>query len=141
MTYHFDLDKFWRRMKERGLGTGTLAARAGVPPDAVQQLIALEEADEDVALKILEVLGREILAYDPDEVDSTAEADYPTEPLEATPPCDPSQYTIGKVKQLVASGAWGLEETLAAEQSQESPRSTLIDWLEKELAKESTSIT
>ena len=139
MVYHFDIDKFWRRLKELGLGTGTLAARAGVPPDAIQRLIALEEAEEDVALKVLEVLGREVLAYDPDEVDTTA--DYETAPAGEPVPCEPAQYTIGRVKQLVASGTWGVEETLSAEQSQDSPRSTLIDWLEKELAKGTTTST
>ena len=131
MVYHFDMDKFWMMLKQLRLGTGTLATRAGVRPDDVQKLIALEEAEADIALKILEVMGREVLAYDPDgNEDAEDEEDKePDAPIAST------ALTVNETKQHIAGGTLSLADALAREKKSETPRSTLITWLNEEIAK------
>jgi len=159
MEYHFDLDKFWRKLKQLNLGTGTLASTAGVRPDDVQMMIRLELAKGDVALKLLEVLGREVLAYDPDEneeisdqeeVNLSDDSSTNSDATVATNDIDPSGYavnvdssefTINEIKAGVADGTWTLADIAASERAAEAPRSTLLAWLEEMEAKVTVNST
>lgn len=135
MDYHFEMEKFWRKLKDLSLGTGALAVRAGVRPDDVQRLIALEEAPEDIAHKILEVLGREVLAYDPDEDDEEEqEADASDVEDDAF-----NTLTINGVKERIANGLLTLNEALEQEEQSDSPRSTLLAWLSDEMKATTTT--
>jgi len=147
MEYHFDLEKFWRKLKQLNLGTGTLSTQAGVRPDDVQMMIRLEMAKGDVALKLLEVLGREVLAYDPDESEeedvylSGGVPDDAPDFVTTSTDIDSTEYTINEIKAGVADGTWTLADIAASERAAENPRSTLLAWIEEMEAKVTSTST
>ena len=132
---HFDMEKFWRKLKELGLGTGTLATRAGVLPGDVQRLIALKETTNEIGAKIVEILTTDVLAYveEPEE-EGRDERDEDEDPIDLS-------LSITKIKAKIEAGAWSVKEVMEQEQAQETPRTTLLAWLEEELAPFNTEET
>jgi len=132
---HFDIEKFWRKLKQLSLGTGTLATRAGVRPDDVQKLIALGETTEEIGAKIVDVLTTDVLAYVEEPEERTEIIDkVPIEPIDIS-------LSISKIKAKIEDGVWSAKKVLEQEQAQEMPRTTLLAWLEEELAPYDTEET
>jgi len=101
-----DKEKFLKRLDLLGLGTGTLAARAGVPPDYVQKVLALEEIDDsDYGKALLEVIGEEVL--------------------------DKPELTVKDTIEKIEAGELDPQVVYEQEMERDKPRITLLNYLKE----------
>ena len=131
--HYFDIEKFWRKLKELKLGSGTLAERAGVLPDDVQKLVTLGCIDDEIGEKIVDILSEDVLE---DSLKNDEEGEILVDPeskVDSTEAFAVVAYTINQIKEKIEKGEIGLEEVLDLEKLQDEPRTTLTTWIEEQL--------
>lgn len=131
---YFDVEKLRRKYKERGLGSASLATRAGVRNDDVQDILWRGHADDEIGKKIIDVLGEDVLEdslkNDDEEEENYADLDTKIDPSTEIMIAD---YSIKQVKEKIGNGEIELAEALELEKAQENPRITLLKWIEEQL--------
>ena len=131
--YHFDIEKFWRKLKELKLGSGTLAERAGVLPDDVQRLVFRSYADDKIGAKIVDVLGEDVLEDSLQNEDDEEEEGYADLDAETDSSLAIADYSIDQIKEMIGNGEVELADVLELEKARDDPRSTLLKWIEEQL--------
>ena len=134
--YHFDIEKFWRKLKELKLGSGTLAERAGVLPDDVQRLIFRGYADDEIGEKIVDILGEDVLEdslQNEDNEEEEGRVDLDEEIDSIAEDFAIADYTINQIKEKIENRELGLGKALRLERAQDDPRVTLLDWLKEQM--------
>jgi hypothetical protein len=119
-------------MKMRKLGTGTLPNLLGIRSDDLLKVIALEEAEEELAKKLIGMLGKGIVAkLEAEKVREPALNEGKTEDGQPADGGDPFSGTIQELQDRVRDGEIDATELGKVERGREAPRTTLIHWLEE----------
>jgi len=114
-----DVTKMLEGAKLRKLGTGTLAKTIGVRPDDIQKVIALGEANGDVATKLVDFFGDVVVVSETEDLDEGMDSDSLFD------------GTVAQLKARVEDGVISAAELAEYESKRENPRTTLLKWLEE----------
>jgi hypothetical protein len=118
-------------LRERKLGTGTMAQKLGMPNDGFQKILATGETDPAVAKALGEILGESVTVGRP----AVTRAE-PGRPARAAPVAakEPDEELMSmKGADLIAAveaGTVSKEDALLAENAREHPRTSVLRFLE-----------
>jgi len=125
----FDTAKVFKKLKLMQSGTGRMGDAVGVPANAVQKMLAIGEAPDDIGKKLCAYLGTDVLLSAEVEDAEQATENTPLVTEEALARIDLGEDSIKVVKEKIDEGLYKPVDVYEAEIASEAPRVTLLTYL------------